>query len=132
MLVCVSSIGGEDFADLLEQVFGDNRLVLRLVTDTFVNDPTDVLSVGESVVDTATRVKISTDRLTRLGLVDFRTNSLTVELVGNLLARLELHCQLKDAVHQFGFVIVNGVSPIDNIEPQFRLAPDVLALSGRE
>ena len=132
MFVCVGSVGSENLADLLKQVFRNNRLMLRLVTDTLVNDPADVLRVGENIVDAATRVEISTKGLAGLGVVDLGTNPLAVERISDLLAGLELHGQLEDTPHQLGFVFVDGVSPIDNIDPQLGLPPDVLALSGRE
>ena len=60
--------------------------MLRLVTDTLVNDLADVLRVGENVVDAATRVEISTKGLAGLGVVDLGTNPLAVERIGDLLA----------------------------------------------
>ena len=132
MFVCVGSVGSENFADLLEQVFGNNRLMLRLVTDTLVNDLADVLRVGENVVDAATRVEISTKGLAGLGVVDLGTNPLAVERIGDLLAGLHLRRHLEDPPHQFSLLLVDHVLPIDDIKPKLRLPPDVLALAGGE
>lgn len=58
MFVGVSSIGGQELSDLFELLFPNDRLMLGRVSNTFMDDLSDVLCIGQDVIDGAAGVRI--------------------------------------------------------------------------
>jgi hypothetical protein len=105
--------------------------MLGIVGLPLVNNLADVLCIGKDVVDQPTRVVFATHGFTGLGREDFGPQSFGIERFCNLQTGLLLRGQLEDPSDQLCLYLVDRVSTIDDIESEFRLATDILALTSR-
>ena len=105
--------------------------MLGIVSLPLVHNLADVLCVGKDVVDQPTRVVLATHGFTGLGREYLGPQAFGVEGLCDLQAGLLLGGQLEDSFDQLSFCFIDRVSTIDDIESEFGLATDVLALTSR-
>ena len=105
--------------------------MLGIVSLPLVHNLADVLCVGKDVVDQPTRVVLATHGFTGLGREYLRPKAFGIERFCNLQTGLLLRGQLEDPSDQLCLYLVDRVSSIDDIESEFRLATDILALTSR-
>jgi hypothetical protein len=105
--------------------------MLGIVGLPLVNNLADILCIVKDVVDQPTRVLLATHGFTGLGREDLGPQAFGVECLSDLQAGLLLRGQLEDSSDQVRFCFVDRVSTIDDIESEFRLATDILALTSR-
>ena len=89
------------------------------------------MQARSAVVDQPTRVVLATRGFTGLGREDLIPQAFGIERFCDLQTGLLLRGQLEDSSDQLCLYLVDHVSTIDDIESEFRLAPDVLALTSR-
>ena len=114
---------------MFEQLWREDRWMLGIVSLPLVHNLADVLCVGKDVVDQPTRVVLTTHGFTGLGREDLGSQAFGVESLCNLQAGLLLGGQLEDSFDQLRFGFVDRESTIDDIESEFGLPTDVLALT---
>ena len=69
--------------------------------------------------------------LARLGRVFLHQDALGIQRLGDLAAGLKLQHHFENAFDNLGFRRIHNVTPVNDVEPQLRLAADVFALAGR-